>query len=205
MQAPFLNRRSALLGAFCTLGGCGTIASLNAAAEPLNTYDLLPATGSKAGRRAARTLLVALPQTSAALATDRILIKPDPASITYLPDARWSDELPAMFQSLLIRSISDTGRTAYVGRTDGGPVPDKALLVRIDAFEVNALADTTFEVRVDIDLTLINDRDQRVVASRRFSQSAQVSNDNVKEIVTGFQNMLNVLLPSMADWAIQKV
>ncbi|MGB3245051.1 MAG: ABC-type transport auxiliary lipoprotein family protein [Sulfitobacter sp.] len=202
---PVLTRRTAMLGAACALGGCSTLTSLNAAAKPLDTFDLRPAAGSKSGRRTSRTLLVARPQASAALATDRIMIKPDPASITYLPDARWSDELPAVLQMLLIRSISETGRVGYVGRSDAGPVPDTAMLVRIDAFEVNEAAVGTFEVSVDIDLTLINDRDQRVVASRAFSASGQVSNDLANEIVKVFQSVLNGLLPAMSDWAIQRV
>ncbi|MEO9824616.1 MAG: ABC-type transport auxiliary lipoprotein family protein [Paracoccaceae bacterium] len=82
---------------------------------------------------------MAKPQASAARATDRIMVKPDPAAITYLSDADWSDELPAMLQAQLIRNISETGRVAYVGRTDAGPVLDKALLVRLDAVEVVAL------------------------------------------------------------------
>lgn len=200
-----LTRRTALLGALCMLGNCGTLSSLNSAAKPLDTYDLRPVAGSKNGARTSRTLLVARPQASAALATDRIMIKPDLSSITYLPDARWSDELPAVLQSLFIRSISETGRIAYVGRSDAGPVPDKALLVRIDAFEVNALAVGAFDVNVDLDLTLINDRDQRVVASRRFSKGIQVSSDQPKDIVIAFQAVLNDLLPAMSDWAIQRV
>ncbi len=200
-----LTRRGALLGALCTLSGCSAIASINAATEPLNTFDLRPAAGSKKGRRTSRTLLVARPQAPAALTTDRIMIKPDAASITYLPDARWSDEIPAMVQSLLIRSISETGRVAYVGRSDAGPIPDKALLVRIDGFEVIALADDTFEVQVDFDLTVINDKDQRVVGSRRFSQSQQLTTDSPKEIVAIFQAVLNKLLPEMSDWTIGRL
>ena len=200
-----LTRRGALLGALCALSGCSAITSINAATKPLNTYDLRPAAGSKKGRRTSRTLLVARPQASAALTTDRMMIKPDAASITYLPDARWSDEIPAMVQSLLIRSISETGRVAYVGRSDAGPIPDKALLVRIDGFEVIALADDIFEVQVDFDLTIINDKDQRVVGSRRFSQSQQIASDNPKEIVATFQTVLNELLPEMTNWTIGRL
>jgi cholesterol transport system auxiliary component len=200
-----LTRRMALMGAVCSFSGCSAITSLNTAAKPLNTYDLRPVSRARAGGRKSRTLLVALPQAPAALATDRILIKSDPASITYLPDARWSDELPAVVQSLLIRSISQTGRIAYVGRTDAGPIPDKALLVRIDAFDVSVLEDGTFEVRIDLDLTIINDRDQRVVATRLFSQSSEVLSDDPKMIVAAFQAVLNDILPSMSDWAVQNV
>jgi cholesterol transport system auxiliary component len=199
-----MTRRAAIIGALSTVSGCTAITSLNSAAAPLDTYDLRPAAGSKSGGRRSRTLLVARPQASAALATDRIMIKPDAVSITYLPDARWVDELPAVLQSLLIRSISETGRIAYVGRSDAGPIPDKALLVRIDAFEVNALDNGAFDVTVDLDLTMINDSTQRVVASRRFSQTAQVGSDQVTEIVGAFQAVLNDLLPAMSDWAIAR-
>lgn len=200
-----LTRRMALMGGVCALSGCSAITSLNASSKALDTYDLRPVAGASAGGRKSRTLLVAQPQATAALATDRIMIKPDPASITYLPDARWSDELPAVVQSLLIRSISETGRIAYVGRSDAGPIPDKALLVRIDAFEVNKSENGSFEVQVSLDLTVINDRDQRVIATRRFSQSSMVSGDDPKVIVAMFQAVLDGLLPSISDWVIQQV
>lgn len=200
-----LTRRSAMLSAICSLSGCSAISSLNEASEPLNTYDLRPVSGSRSGRSTARTLLVAKPQASAPLTSDRILIKPDAASIAYLPDARWSDELPTLVQSLLVRSISGTGRLGYVGRSDAGPIPDKAMLVRIDAFDVIALADGTFEAQVDIDLTLINDKDQRVVASRGFSQTRTIANDTPPQIVAVFQTIMDDLLPEIADWSVSRV
>ncbi|MEP3443018.1 MAG: ABC-type transport auxiliary lipoprotein family protein [Sulfitobacter sp.] len=200
-----LTRRAAVLSAICSLGGCSAISSLNAASEPLDTYDLRPVTGPKSGRRTTRTLLVAKPQASAPLTSDRILVKPDAVSITYLPDARWSDELPDLVQSVLVQSISGTGRLGYVGRSDAGPIPDKAMLVRIDAFEVAALQDGTFEARVVMDLTIINDSDQRVVGSRQFYQTRAVSSDTPQQIVIVFQEILNDLLPDISDWSIRLV
>ncbi|KIN74564.1 ABC-type transport auxiliary lipoprotein family protein [Sulfitobacter guttiformis] len=200
-----LMRRTVLVGMMAGLGGCATLTSLNDAAKPLDTYDLRPASGSKQGRSTQRTLLVAVPQASAALTSDRIMIKPDPASITYLPDVRWSDELPAVVQLLIIRSVADTGRVGYVGRSGAGPVPDTALLVRIDTFEVIARGEDIFEVAVDLDLTLINDREQSVVATRRFSGSKQSASDQPAVIVAQFQSLLNELLPEMSDWAIQRL
>lgn len=200
-----LTRRTLLLGTICGLSGCGTLTSLSAASEPLDTYDLRPVPGSTRGGRKSRTLLVAKPQASAALATDRIMIKPDAAAITYLPDARWSDETPAMLQALLIRSISETGRVAYVGRADAGPVPDKALLVRLDAFEVVVLRGGMLEVHVEIDLTMVNDRDQKVVASQRFAKKEAIVTDQTRDIVTAFQTVMDALLPQMSDWAVRHV
>lgn len=200
-----LTRRFALLGAVCTLSGCSAVSALNTAAQPMDTYDLLPVAGSQKGRRTSRTLLVVRPQAPAALSTDRILVKPDAASITYLPDARWSDELPLVVQSLLIRSISGTGRIGYVGQSEGGPVPDSALLVRMDAFNVTVGPAGEIEVLIEMVLTILNDRDQRVRATRRFSSAALATSDRAPAIIAAFQGGLEAVLPQMASWAVQNV
>ncbi len=205
MQMSRLSRRAALLGAASLLGGCGAVSALNSAARPMDTFDLLPvpATDRGAARRGA-VLVVAMPDAPASLATDRILVKPDRAAITYLPDARWSDDLPSVIQSLLIRSISGAGRLGYVGRTEGGPVPDTALLVRLDTFGVDVQPDGAFDVSVDMSLTLLRDRDQRVIASRSFAAVAPAADDSADTVVATFQNLLNILLPEMAEWAIRR-
>lgn len=204
MHTPHLTRRFVLLGAITTMGGCSAVTALNSAAEPIDTYDLVPVAGSRGGRRTARTLLVAKPEAPAAIASDRILIKPTPAAITYLPDGRWSDDLPLVIQSLLIRSISGTARIGYVGQADGGPVPDTALLVRIDAFEAHVLPDASIEIAVDIALTLLDDQDQRVLATRSFAQNLRAADDSPAAIVAAFQTVLNTILPAMADWAVDR-
>lgn len=198
-----ITRRIALLGGVSALSGCSAVAALNSAGVPLDTFDLLPAGGATSGRRTSHSLLVALPQAPAAIASDRIVVKPDPASITYLPAARWSDEAPVLLQSLLIRSIAATGRIGYVGRSDGGPVPDTALLVRMDAFDVNVMPDGTMLAKVNIALTVLDDSNQRLIASRSFSQSAPANDDTPAAIVAAFQTALNSLLPTATDWVMR--
>lgn len=200
MRPMMMTRRFALLGGAASLGGCTALTSLNTAATPLNTYDLIPASGPAGGRRSGRTLLVARPDAAAAIATDRIMIKPSPLAITYLPDARWADDLPEVMQSLLIRSIAGTGRLGYVGPGEGGPVPDVALLTRLDAFQAEVTGDV-LNVTVDMTLTLLRDRDQRVIASRVWRQTAPAADDSPAAVVAAFQAALNTLLPEMANWA----
>ncbi len=204
MPPMTMTRRMTLLGAVSALGGCSAVSALNSASEPLATYDLSPVAGAKTGRKTSHTLLVARPEAPASIATDRIMVKPDAVSVTYLPDARWTDELPLVLQSLLIRSISATGRIGYVGRGEGGPVPDTALLVRIDAFQVNILPDRALDVAIDITLTVLGDRDQRVIATRSFAQSARATDDRPGSIVATFQRLLDVVLPAMSDWVLQR-
>ncbi|MEX1663727.1 ABC-type transport auxiliary lipoprotein family protein [Thioclava sp. 15-R06ZXC-3] len=200
MQPLTLSRRAAMLGAAASLSGCSALSSINAAATPLATYDLSPATTSTSGRRSGRTLLVALPNASAAISSDRIMVKPSAASVTYLPDARWSDDLPALVQSLLVRSIAGTGRMGYVGPSKAGPVPELALLTRIDAFNV-AIAGDTLTAKIDMSLTLISDRDQSVIKTKVFRGQIAAANEEPVAVVAAFQAILDALLPEMANWA----
>lgn len=202
--AAILTRRTALLGAAAALSGCSALSALNSAAQPLDTYDLTPASGSRQGRQTGRTLLVARPEAPATIASDRIMIKPNAVAVTYLPEARWSDALPLVIQSVLIRSISGTGRVGYVGQSDGGPVPDTALLVRLDAFQVTVLADGRFQATVDIALTALDDRNQQVTGSRSFAQTAVAADTTPAAVIAAFQTVLNTLLPTMADWAVDR-
>ncbi len=202
MKASPLTRRAALIGAAISLGGCSAVSSLNAAATPLATYDPTPAPGATTGPRTGRTILVARPEAPAAISTDRIVIKPDALSVAYLPDGRWPDDLPAVLQSLLVRSIAGTGRVGYVGPGEGGPVPDIALLSRIDAFQVES-AGAAFVAIVDLDLTLMRDRDQQVLRSRVFRQTAVAVDDVAEAVVPAFQRSLDVLLPQIANWVVE--
>lgn len=194
-----MTRRFVLIGTAASLSGCTALGALNSAATALDTYDLLPVPGATTGRRSARTLLVARPDASAAIATDRIMIKPSPQSIAYLPDARWPDDLPQVMQSLLIRSIAGTGRLGYVGPGEGGPVPDVALLTRIDAFQAE-LTNGALSVTIDMTLTLLRDRDQRVIATRTWRSKAGAADESPANVVAAFQSALGGILPEIADW-----
>ena len=199
-----LSRRTALLGALA-LPGCTALGVLNEAAAPRDTYELQPVTVAAQGRRSSRSLLVVLPNAPAAIATDRILIRQDPLSVTYLPDARWADQVPEMLQSVLIRSLSSAGRIGFVGAQGDGPVPDTVLLTRIDAFGVDQKADGSFVARVSFELTVIRDRDQRVLGTARFAQDQPLADDQAATIARGFQQALDTVLPPAMNWVLARV
>jgi ABC-type uncharacterized transport system auxiliary subunit len=149
-------------------------------------------------------LLVLEPTAPASIATDRILIKPNPQSVTYLPDARWADDVPRILRSLLIRSLSESGRIGFVGEAGSGPIPDIVLLTRIDALHVDVEADQTFTARVAFKLTMLRDRDQSVQASQLFRKEAQVPNDKAQVIVQTLQTIMNSALSEAVDWVVQR-
>jgi len=198
-----LTRRTFALGGL-VLPGCTAINSLNDAAQPRDTYELQPAFVSAQGARSARSLLVLVPTAPATISSDRILIRQDPLSVTYLPDARWSAEVPQMLQSVLIQTLAGTGRLGYVGAQGAGPVPDTVLLTRIDAFDVTAQSGGSFQARISCELTVLRDRDQRVLGTRRFAQALPVANDRTTAIVGTFQQLLDALLPEATTWVLAR-
>ena len=198
-----LTRRMFTLGAIA-LPGCTTIDALNEAASPRDTYALQPVDIAPQGARSSRSLLVVEPTAPAAIATDRILIRNDPLSVTYLPDARWADTLPQMLETLLVQSLASSGRIGFVGPQGSGPVPDTVLLTRIDAFGVDRQADDRFQVQIACELTLLRDRDQRVLGTQRFTQSGILADDRADTIVRGFQTLLDALLLQSADWVLAR-
>ena len=199
MRSDILTRRAALAG-LALLPGCSAITRLNTAAMPRDTYDLRAPAHAPAGPAIRRNLLVAAPDAPAVLATDRILIRPTPQTVAYLPDARWSDDVPRLLQSLLVQTLCGTGRIGYVGTPGSGPVPDVALLLRLDRFEVEA--GQTLRAVLSFQATLLRDRDQRVIASRRFAGNTVLANDNAATVAAGFQALIGETLPATADWVL---
>lgn len=196
-----LSRRAAVAGALTMLSGCAALSALGGGTA-LDTFDLTPPSGAPGRPGSSRTLVVARPEAPAAIVTDRIVVKPDPGSITHLPRGRWSAEAPLVIQSLLIRAISATGRMGYVGQVENGPVADRVLLARIDAFQAEADPAGTLVARVDLALTLLNDADQSLVASRSFAGAAAAANDGAAAVVAAFQAVMDHVLPRAAAWVV---
>ncbi|MFC0339480.1 ABC-type transport auxiliary lipoprotein family protein [Paracoccus niistensis] len=197
-----LSRRATLTGALTMLSGCAALTAIGGGGRALDTFDLTPAAGAPGRQGSSRTLVVARPEAPSAIATDRIVVKPDPSSIAHLPRARWSAEAPLLIQSLLIRSISGTGRMGYVGQVENGPVADRVLLARIDAFQAEADPAGNLVARVEIALTLLNDADQSLIASRSFTGSAVATDDSAAAVVAAFQAVMNHVLPQAAAWVV---
>ncbi|WP_298432468.1 ABC-type transport auxiliary lipoprotein family protein [uncultured Jannaschia sp.] len=200
-----LPRRAFMAGLVATLPGCATLGALDAASRPRPTFELTPVPG-RSGARRALTLAVVLPDAPAAIDTDRILVKPDPLSVAYLPDAHWTEPVPALVQSLVIRSVAATGRVGHIGAAEGGPVPDVALILRIDAFQAeptDGIAEIA--VRIALSATLIRDRDQRLIASREFSGTAVAPSEAPVDLIPAFQRAIDGILPALADWTVAAI
>lgn len=196
---------AALIIATSPLAGCGAISSLSKAGAELDAYTLSPASGSGTPARGRGHLIVELPTSAGALATDRILIKPVPYQAQYLPGGRWIEPAPALLQTLLVASFQNVGGFELVGRTANGLNPDYTLMTELIDFQVepSGQGPDQFVVRITMMMTVIRESDRRVVASRRFSGSATTASDDTQVLVSAFDRVLQGLLQDIVGWTLR--
>ena len=184
------------------LAGCGIF---NKAAETLDAYTLSPLAGDGDAQGATRHLIVELPTSSGALATDRILIKPNRLQAEYLPLGRWVDATPVLVQTLLVASLQNSGAFQLVGRDGAGLSPDYQLLIEVNNFQAEAAVDgvDATPVRVSLTMTLVRDEDGSLIATRRFEHSAVASSSDTLALVSAFDQATQKVLADSVAWTVR--
>src|SRR6056297_1352115 len=131
-----LMRAAVLMIAALMLGGCAAITSISDATRPLDAYELrAPSDPPGVQGSLQRHLVIETPVASGAIDTDRIMIRPGPFQTAYLPGVRWVDTAPVMMQTILVRSLSDTGALRFVGRRSLGGQADYMLMSELTDFQ----------------------------------------------------------------------
>ena len=199
--------RAALLS-LALLSGCGALGAVSDATARLDAYTLTPYAPSGKPAGGSRHLVVELPTSSGALSTDRILIKPLPFQAEYLPDGRWSEPAPSLLQTLLVASFQNAGGFRLVGRDGAGLMPDYTLMTELQEFQAElngpspAEAPAALTVKISVMMTLIRESDRRIIASRRFSATAQAPSDETLALVGGFDSALQTVLQDAVRWTV---
>lgn len=196
---------SVLLCVVALTSGCGTLASLDDASRSLDTFELTPIAARAGGLSSAgRTIFVDMPTASGAVSTDRIVIKPTPLAVTFLPDARWVDPAPSHIQQLITRSLTNSGRLGFVTTRAVGPLADYTLITDVEAFqaEVGPAGGPPLTVRVRLTASLLRDADGRLVATRRFEREIGAATDEGSDIVAAFDVAMTAVLEDLSSWTV---
>lgn len=184
------------------LSGCSAISAVSDASAQMDAYTLSPYAPESGPVAGSGHLVVELPTSAGALATDRILIKPLPFQAQYLPDGRWSEPSPALVQTLLVASFQNKGGFRLVGRNGAGLMPDHTLMTELQAFQAEPAEAGPFTVRISAMMTLIRESDRRIMASRRFASEATVATDDTLALVSGFDRAMQSVLQEAVQWTI---
>ena len=190
------------------LTGCGAISAINGATEPLDVYDLrvpadLPVTQ---GRVLQRDVVIELPTSGGALATDRIMVRPGPLQAQYLADVRWSEPAPVMAQTLMLRTLDATQGLRYVGRRPLGASGDFAIVSELVDFQADLAPDAdSATVRITLIARVVRERDVHIVASRSFTASAPAASTETPVLVEAFNTVMGQVMTEFAPWAMTAV
>lgn len=204
-QPAPIRRVLAAMACLGALAGCGALSAVSEATAPLDVYELRAPDGI-AGSGAPRALdvIVELPTTSGALATDRIMIRPDRLRAQYLPEVRWADPVPVMVQTLMLRAIEAAGAARYVGRTPLGIGGDYALVTEVVDFQADRADEAdTATVRLTLIVRMVRETDARIVASRTFTAASPAATTETSALVTAFNAASDSLLLDLAEWVRQ--
>lgn len=194
--------RPLLLLAVLTLSGCSALAALDRAATPLDVYELrAPAAAPVARAQRNTQLVVEVPTASGAIETDRILIRPTPSRIAYLPDAAWSAPAPVMLQSAMVETFLRADAFRFVGRRPISSTGDVALLGELLDFGARVVPGTAgAEVEMTLVARLVRESDARIVASRTFTRTVAVPDTDTPTLLAGFESVSDAVLTDLAGW-----
>ncbi len=201
LWAPLRNLLAAT--SLAALSGCAAITAVTDAATPLDVYELrAPASIEPSGGRVlARDVIIEIPTTSGALATDRIMIRPNALQAQYLPDVRWSEPTPVMVQTLMLRSVEATGAVRYVGRKPLGVSGDFALVTEVIDFQADVVPETdTANVQITLLVRIVRERDASIVATRRFTAIAVAATTETAVVIDAFSAASDQVFDAFAQW-----
>lgn len=179
-----------LILAGCLLGGQGSSISLLAPTLSLtHDSDAEPVDWSVQVQR---------PVADAMRDSDRLLVRRSASRLQVYTTAVWLDSVPDMLQSLLVQSLSDSERFDGVART-GGIRTRYSLALEVRHFEA---VDEDGQMSIDIVLgaNLVHQRSARSVANRTFRAGGPIPSNNLDDIVHGFEQALEAVVPELIDW-----
>lgn len=194
-------RHGVLLG-LLLLGGCGGLLPGNGPAPSL--FTLSPKSTFRPDLPAVTwQLVVEEPVASGGVDTNKIAVEPTPFEVQFYADVRWVERAPRMVQTLLIESFENTGKIVAVGRQSVGLRADYNLKSELRHFAaVYPAGSKTPNAWVRINVKLVGEPRENIIAFRNFEQIVPAKSAAVKDVVEAFDEALGKVLRAMVEWTL---
>ncbi len=168
--------------------------------SPVPTFDLSAPTGFSAGGGGSGQMVVVVPSALAALNTEKIVVEPTPGQITYLADAQWSDNLPALVQARTIQAFENGSKLKRVARPGDGVNADYQLVTDIRRFGIH-VTEAGPEAVVEMSAKLIGNQSGRILAADVFAASVPVPQLNGPGATAALDQASDEVLVKVVRWA----
>ena len=195
-----MNARAGLLLVIAlALAGCAGSLLESSAVAP-ETYRLAGEPLPDRGERLPLAIGVARPGAAPALDTDRVAVVQPDSRFDYFTGVRWSEPAPQMLQQQLVRALAADGRFEAVVATPSRVPSDLLLDVELRRFEAVYAADgSTPVVRVEMQVSLVDPRKARRLASFVVAASSPADENRLAPVVAAFDRATAEAVRSAVD------
>lgn len=145
------------------------------------------------------TLRVETPQAPTLLSGARILVMPEPNRLQAYQGARWSERTPLLLRDHFVEAFLQRGGLATTVDDNSPLSADVALVIDLRVFRSEYIEGTPVAV-IRLDANLVDERDRRLLGSRRFEARATSEGTAVERVVEAFGRASDTLTADLIDW-----
>ncbi|SFO75273.1 cholesterol transport system auxiliary component [Ectopseudomonas composti] len=190
-------KRLSLLLAAGLLSACSILPQ----SEPLDIYLLPGAALPTQTQRVDWSLRINSPVSNQLLDGTRIVVLPEPGRVNTYQGVRWSERTPPLLRGRLLDAFHDDGRVQALSNEEQRLQADLELVSDLRSFH-SQYRDGAAEALIQLDVRLVDARDQRILASRRFSVSQPATDTSVPAVVAAFGQAGDRLSRELVDWTL---
>jgi phospholipid/cholesterol/gamma-HCH transport system substrate-binding protein len=167
-------------------------------------YDLVAASTVPPPPAQAPSWLLVVPEPTTLMGfnTDKILLQPATGESVPLANAKWSDNLPVLFQEKVIQSFENAGYAKAVSRTREGIAGDYQLLIDIRRFHVSTSPEPAAEIEF---VAKILGQDGKIIGARTFQAAAPAKGTDAQAYVTALDDAFGKVLSELLPWTTDAI
>jgi len=150
------------------------------------------------------SLVIAKPSAARVVDSPRISVRPAPGELQVYKGASWAQPATDLLQDAVQRVLEDSGRIAAVSSADAGILGDYRLVLDVRRFESDYAGQATPSATIEVSAKLVQQRSQRVVASRTFLQAEPAGSTEVPQVAAAFETALTRITHDLAGWTLQQ-
>ncbi len=200
MNSPSILKTAAALALALAAGAC----ALPGGGDPPQLYTLTPkSTFDPNLPRVEWQLIVERPVASAGINTPRIAVQRTVLTLDYFARANWTDQAPALVQTLLVESFENTKKIRAVSRESTQLRADYVLQTELREFQ--AEHDTPGkppQAHVRLNGKLIRMPDRTIIDSQTADRTARAERNDMESVVLAFDEALGKVMKQMIEWAL---
>lgn len=194
--------RIPLILSLAALAGCSSILG-SGPREPTTIYAPEVRVAVDPGWPAVNwSLVIAKPTAARVVDSPRISVRPTPGELQVYKGASWSQPATELLQDAVQRTLEDSGRIPAVSSADAGILGDYRLVMDVRRFEADYAGQAAPAATIEVNAKLVQNRSQRVVASRTFLQARPAATTDIAQVAAAFEQALSALTGDVTGWVL---